>query len=312
MRTPALVVLLVAGAASFAFASYSQPEPGTEKLAERAPREVQPREGQPREAATARLQRRLEEAQRQQARLAAAIKRLEAGEPVEDVMRDLDAGRPGQDDRGARPWRDGMGPESRGPERQDRPGPPGAGRPPEGPAGPEAEEVRAFIQQRFPEIWRRFEDLRKGNPEVAERHFGRFLPKVREAMALRESDPEMFEMRVEEIRGGIDAMVCVREYREALSLPEGDTARSDRLARAEADLRRVLGEQFDLRLRLQEHELRMLSSRVESLRKEIEEKRGERDAAVTDMLERISRGGPPDGGKGRPPGRPGGPGGPGR
>lgn len=316
MRMLALSLVLAAGA--LPATAGAQPDSRAERSAARAPNDGQPREGQPREAATARLQRRLEEAQRQQDRLAEALKRLEAGDPVDDVMRDLDAGRPGQDERGPRPWREGMGMDQRPadrPDRADRSGPPGAPRHPEGQAGPNAEEVRAFIQQRFPEIWRRFEELRKGNPEIAERHLGRFLPKVSEAMALRETDPEMFEMRVEEIRGGIDAMVSIREYREALSLPESDGARAERLAKAGDDLRRVLGEQFDLRLRLQEHELRMLSARVESLRKEIEGKRGERDAAVNDMLQRISRGGPPDGGMGRPQGRPGasdGPPGPGR
>lgn len=322
MRMLTLSLVLAAGGASLTAAGPGQPE--MPRPAEAGQPEGQPREGQPREAATARLLRRLEESQRQQARLAEAIKRLEAGEPVDDVMRELEAGRPGPDERGSRPWRDGAGMDQRNPERSDRPdrfdrpergdrpGPPGMGRSPEGQSGPDAEEVRAFVQQRFPEIWRRFEDLRKASPETAERHLGRFLPKVREAMSLRESDPAMFEMRVEEIRGGIDAMVCIREYREALSLPEGDATRSERLAKSEGDLRRVLGEQFDLRLKLQEHELRMLSARVDSLRKEIEEKRGERDAAVSDMLDRISRGGPPDGGKGRPPGRPGGPPGPGR
>jgi len=313
MRTLALALIISACAAPLAASPQGQPEAAADRRGERAPREAQPRDGQPREAATARLQRRLEDAERQRARLADAIKRIDAGEPADEVMRELDAARLGPDDRGPRPWRDGMGLDQRAPERPDRadrPGPPGAGRPTEGQAGPDAEEVRAFIQQSFPELWRRFEELRRGSPEIAERHFGRFLPKVREAMELRESDPEMFEMRVEEIRGGIDAMVCVREYREALSLPEGDTARSERLAKAQGDLRRVLGEQFDLRLKLQEHELRMLSARMDSLRKEIEQKRGERDSAVNDMLERISRGGPPDGGKGRPPGRPGTPGGP--
>ncbi|MFZ2873100.1 MAG: hypothetical protein WAZ94_01310 [Phycisphaerales bacterium] len=320
MRTLILSLFLASGSVSAALTS--QPEAPRRESA--GDPEGQPREGQPREAATARLLRRLEEAQRQQARLAEAIKRLEAGAPVDEVMRELDAGRPGPDERGPRPWRDGAGMDQRIPERSDRsdrfdrpgrgdrPGPPGMGRSPEGQAAPDAEEVRAFVQQSFPEIWRRFEDLRKASPETAERHLGRFLPKVREAMALRESDPAMFEMRVEEIRGGIDAMVCIREYREALSLPEGDATRSERLAKSEGDLRRVLGEQFDLRLKLQEHELRMLSAHVDSLRKEIEEKRGERDAAVSDMFNRISRGGPPDGVKGRPPGRPGGLPGPGR
>lgn len=316
MRTLALALIIAASVAPLAASAQSQPEAGADRADVRAARDGQPRESQPRDAVTARVQRRLEEAERQRSHLADALKRLQDGEPVDEVMRDLDAARPGPEDRGPRPGRDGLGMDQRGgpdrPDRADRSGPPGAGRHPEGQAGPNPEDVQAFIQQRFPEIWRRFEELRKGSPEAAERHFGRFLPKVSEAMALRESDPEMFELRVEEIRGGIDAMVCVREYREALSLPEGDGARSERLTKAESDLRRVLGEQFDLRLKLQEHELRMLYARVESLRKEIEDKRGDRDAAVTDMLDRISRGGPPDGGKSRPPGRPGAPAGPGR
>src|SRR5262249_8508682 len=143
-----------------------------------------------------RLERRLEEARKNEERLKAALDRLAKGEPPAEIMRELDLpGRAGRPD--GPPRRGPGGPE--GPRRPDPPRPdaepgpgprgegPGDELPPLRPGQPIPPEVRQraieFVQENMPEVARRLEAIRDIDPGAGDRLIARFLPKIRDAMA---------------------------------------------------------------------------------------------------------------------------------
>jgi hypothetical protein len=260
-----------------------------------------------------RLQRRLQDVRRLERRLEELLTRLDAGEAPADVLRDLapldgmrdggrasgrDGGREGPR-RGPREGRPGdappgpMRPEGRG-ERdgnRERPGPPDqlASIPDDRPLTPEQRErVMAFLRETMPGMAERFQSLSTTDPEAADRMLGRMLPRLREASRLREEDPELFALKGDELRTGVDVVAAIRALRAAQGSPAGPEADAA-LTTARAGLRDAVSRQIDARLRVQEHELAVLLRRVESLQADLLRRQAGRDAAIADTLERLER-----------------------
>lgn len=208
----------------------------------------------------ARLERRLEESRRVQSRIEAAIKRLDEGESLESVREDVEPRR----------FADGRG--------RGRPGP---GAPPGERPRPDREEILRFIETHNAELGRRLRAALKENPGVVERMIERLEPQMRDLMA--ERDEETRALRIAEMSNGFETLGAMRQYAEA--------RRAGRDASAEEmRLRTLIGEHFDLQLKLREREIARLDRRLAQLRSELEERRPQRDAIVEQRLERIKRG----------------------
>ncbi|CAG1009554.1 hypothetical protein PHYC_03717 [Phycisphaerales bacterium] len=287
------VSMLVAALCSMAGVSVAQPPAETPSERER-PREMDP------EALKARLERRLAENQRMETVIKQAIEKLDKGEPLGDLLRDLEpAGRFGRGEQGNRPEggrRPDFDPEGpRGPrERGDGEGfgPMQAGQPlPEG----ERERVMEFLRGNLPLIAEKFAKLQDVDPDGADRMLARLVPRLREAQRVRKSDPVLANLRLEELKAGISVIEAVRDVRRAQDLPAGAEGKESKLAEATRELREKLVAQSETRMQLQEHEIESLTERIENLRKELEQKKAHRDGAVDEMLQKIveNREGPP-------------------
>ncbi len=199
--------------------------------------------------------------------------------------------RPGDGPRG-----DGAAPGPRGgpdgPRQGMRPGGPMGG--PDGPGRPGAggeddrERLKALIERELPEFAQRAKELREKHPQLADRMLARVAPRLREAMQVKDRDPELFKLRIEEVKGGLDVLESIHALRQL----DRDTSEGAKAKRAEAlgKVRDALSKSFDQRLKLQEHDAAQLGERVSKLREEIEKKRADRDKVLGDMVDRIDRG----------------------
>jgi hypothetical protein len=341
----ALSLVLLGGSAI----SMAQPGPG-------GPPDQPGREA-PRPAPTAaelreRLERRLNAAREAQKRLEAALAKLAAGEDPEAVERGLEpmggpmqerfrerrgeGGPPGRGERGDRGGPDRPPPPPGGPgPDHGRPGDPidqeelarvlrGVGEP-EGPLGvmaprlsPEQRaRVRDFIEQRRPDVAERLAELHRISPMLADRTLDGLGSRFRALLEARDRDrdPELVELRTRELRHFLDVTRAARELGEAKQ--SGDDAK---IAPARTNIRKLLGEQFDLRTAIRRKQVEQLKQRSESLAAELDQLATKRDEVLTRAEQMLEEGaerfmrdrggrerGRPDGPPPGPPGPPRGP-----
>jgi hypothetical protein len=227
-----------------------------------------------RELARARLERRLEEARRNEQRLTEALQRLEAGASLDEVRAAAEG--PGRPLRGGRG--DGAG----------RPRPPGPGV--RGGPGPDPEAVERFLREHVPELAARLADLRQRNPEAAQVLLNRLSGRVRELMA--ERDPRLRDARLAEFRHAQRMFEVQRRFGELVrrGAPEAE------VTAARNELRTAVAEQFELRMKRHEAEIAALEDRVGRVRKEVEDRTTRRAEIIEEALrraeERARTGGP--------------------
>jgi hypothetical protein len=269
-------------------------------------------------AMKARLERRLEEVTREQTRIREALEKLSKGEAIGELERGMQPGRrPGRFDgpRGERP--EGQD-EDRGPRGGKPDGPRDEGRPERGPhtdggksdsmrgepSPEEREQMMAVLREAMPGLAKRVEEAQKTDPEAGRRLLGRWAPRLREAIQLREREPKLFELRVSELREGWKVLEAARNARDlARTSHDGEDKVAERRAKAQEELKSALAGQFDARLALQSHEVQMLSKRLEELNKRLAEQRASREDRIKETAERIlnDKDLPLEGGEGRPP-----------
>jgi hypothetical protein len=264
MRT--LLAVLSLGVAAGLATAQAQPQP--QPTDPKPPPARQARDSDP-AAFRARLERMLEEGKRRQEQIQAALKRLDAGEPSEQVQKDVEGG-----------MRPRMG--DRGPGFRGREGPGGhEGSPDQRARQPvDNEAVLAFLDQHNPELAKRIRDARAKSPEEGERLLGRLGPHIREALA--ERDPETKELRIADLKNGWELLGAMRAYREAVKA----TNEEDK-ARAVTQLRALAGNHFDLQIKLQEREVAMLEQRLTKLRQDLVDDRGRREEIIARRVDQM-------------------------
>ncbi len=247
----------------------AQPRPD-----ERPPRPADRAPDDPEETARL-LERRIDDSQKRQERMREAIRKIREGVPVREAMKDVD---PRPDN-----WPD---------SRFDRL-PPGKGdarsfseRERERHRQPTTPEQRAhakaFLRAHLPSIADRFDAVEKSDPKAVEGGYSRLVPRVADAEALIERDPELFRLKLAEIEGTINIVEAIRAFREA------DAAQDPaRITQARAVLREALARQMDTRNELQAREINALAKQLDALKSDLEQRRTNRDANLDAAIERI-------------------------
>lgn len=239
------------------------------------------------------LERRRDAVEQSRMRIEEALRRLENGEPMEAIRRDI----PSID------W--GMG----GPDRargEGRPAPnEGAARRPRdrafeehapptssslSPAVEDPAAMRRFVDEHLPRLAERLREMEAHDPEAGGRMLRRLGPRLRETMGMRGRSPETFSARVEELRLSLDMVEEARRVRRAI---ETEGPQSERAIEARRSLRTLAEQHFDAQARVQQIEVRELEAHVAELRAEIERKAQERDAAIDRRVEDLVRDLPP-------------------
>jgi hypothetical protein len=148
-----------------------------------------------------------------------------------------------------------------------------AGGPPGGPRGEgsrertresERQAVLEVLRQELPAVFERYEALREREPAIAERIGERLLPRVREAMRVREGDAELYRLRIREVGSSFDVLGKIRAYRDAAkaSPQAGEAgAANEALQTARTELRAAMQANFDDKLALANAEVARLDIR---------------------------------------------------
>lgn len=127
------------------------------------------------------------------------------------------------------------------------------------------------------------ESLRETNPTRYRMLVRRYMPQIRRLMYLKKSEPEAYELHLDDMRLGAESERLAREYREA--------DRDNDLGRV-ADLRRelkdVVTRHFDVRQRIKERQLARLEEMVKRLRDQIDERREQRPVLIDGRMDELT------------------------
>jgi hypothetical protein len=236
------------------------------------------------EATKAMLQRRLEDLASWQKDINTAIGRLDAGEAPRAVLRDLPmVGARFGERRGALRGRLEEPREGRAP-RGDR-GPEGPGD--DGTALDDRQKDRQrlmrVLRDELPEIANGLEELRRKEPRTGERLIERMMPRLRQTVAEKPRDEELFRLRISEMRSMFVLMRAARAARLANEAAQETVP--------DADLRAAVENAFDDRLAVQRREADLLERRVRDLREDISAREKDKAKLVDEGVERILIGG---------------------
>ena len=239
-------------------------------------------------ALRARLERRLEDLKKEQSRLQEALDRLAKGEKPKDVGREMVGGRREGRPEGRGEGRPDGGPDGRTDRRGDGPrdirgeGGPGEGSP------EDREHLLALLREAMPGLAAKAEANMKDHPDAVRRMMARWEPRLREIAQLRRHDPELFALRVAELREGWSVIEATRAARELVkSQHDADADIASTRKKAKEALREALARKFDARLAMQSHEVKALSKRLDELKARLDEQKGARESRIKDASERI-------------------------
>lgn len=231
------------------------------------------------------LTRRLEETKKTQARLEQALARLNEGADPSEVRRETIQSR--FRDRMRRQGRDNpQG--AAGDVRPDEGRPGDKGGPPQGPGEhkttpEERNRMLTFLDEHLPRMGKRMRDAMAENPRVGEGLLSKLAPKLRELEATRRSQPEMFDLKLNDLRATITLQETARTWRAKL---HDKNASDDDRAEARKALTDAVGEQFDARLGLRQQELKFLEKRIEGAKHEIDDMQSKREVRISEEVDR--------------------------
>lgn len=150
-------------------------------------------------------------------------------------------------------------------------------------AEPEARRAaaREVLREIHPRLAERLARARQRSPERAERMWGRLGERLTHLAALRESDPQLYRLRVRDQRANLRTMRFMRALRQAR-----ENNRTEAVERLTPMLRKHLQSHFDTRQRIREYELARLERRIERMRDELRKRRSRKDALIDRVIAR--------------------------
>lgn len=247
------------------------------------------------------LKKRLETLGREEGALREAIQMLEKGEPAAKVRQFVGSMMRDEIRQRGQNWRDGL----RRPGGDDAGGPPpegmgegfGEGRPPMAGGPRPMEALLGVLRETDPRMFDRMARLRRENPAEFQRLLDEFAPRLGNLARERERFPERWPDRLRLLRLQRETMPALRRVIEASEEQRGEAMNR---------LRALLGEQFDLRIKLRKEDFAEHGRQGERMAREIEEYDHDREGAIErrmmEMIERAKHGPPPMPGDGPPRG----------
>jgi len=211
-----------------------------------------------RDQAAQMIHRQLARLETQQQRLETALDQLQSGAPLEEIHRLLS---------------------DRGDDAADKPL-----------TDHQRDEFLTLFAELNPELYERWRRMSENNPRLADRMRQKFIqrmrsdPGVRELIGLRQSDPDRFRARLEQLRVGRLALAAARQFVDATV--RGDQAAADA---ARAEVRTSIDRQFTLRLAEQRLLLDQAQQRLARTRDRLSDEEENREARVDEEVRALLR-----------------------
>jgi len=149
----------------------------------------------------------------------------------------------------------------------------------------EADLDRALevLKKIHPDIATRVERVREQDPERAAELLRRSFPRLRQLLMLQRIDPEMFDLKVEDLRLGRVTRFYAAAVRQAR-----DQGHDSLVEQRRATLKRLVARHYDVRLEIRQVELRRLEQRIEALRGAMADEQARRDAVIARQVARLA------------------------
>lgn len=179
------------------------------------------------------------------------------------------------------------------------------------------EQIDALIEvasEVVPEWGERLRNLRRENPESLDRAIAANGRRLVALSMLRQRNPELYRMKVEELRNQMELRRLGVSLRDALT--EGRAEEAEAIRRS---VRALAERQVDFGLRIRAEELAAMDAALRKMREELEQEAVRRQQSIADLVAAVEAGEelpeidevagerPPAGAMGRPPARGGGP-----
>lgn len=152
----------------------------------------------------------------------------------------------------------------------------------------ERRAVEEFLASAAPGAHRLLMDLRERDPAEADRRVREALPRIRWLLDLRERQPELYRLRLSDIRLGREALEAARALARH-DREQGENARGPERQRLVRRLRSALESQYEVRGQILQAEVKHLEEELGRKRTELARRDQAREDAITAMLDRINK-----------------------
>lgn len=146
----------------------------------------------------------------------------------------------------------------------------------------ELDEALALLERVKPELADQLASLRAEDARRAGRLVQQRFPRVRYLLRLKEADPALYELRVDELALTYQGRSLAGEYLEARAADDNELAEAVR-----DELSVLLAEQFEVRQQIRRRKLEKLERRIAELREQIEARSTERDTLIGQRLDEL-------------------------
>lgn len=147
------------------------------------------------------------------------------------------------------------------------------------------DEAMAVLRRVDPEKAKEVEAQYQRDPEGLGRELRKRFPRIEHFLGLKRWDPEMFDLRVEDMRLTNESQKAAAALRDAKIKDDSAAERKH-----EDDLERIVTEHFDIRQRIREREIQMLEKRIEQLREQLEKRDDEKDDFIERRISQLTLG----------------------
>jgi flagellar motility protein MotE (MotC chaperone) len=219
-----------------------------------------PRTPATKEELKARLQRRLDELDAQRERIKKLEASLERGEELAPLEREI------RESGGGRAYMGEGNPMMRG-----------------GGGMEDRRSLVQFLKENNPDLATRLESFHAKH-RLGSVFIDRLGPRGSDLGRAKKDDPVGYELRLNELSG---AMTLFERGDALVTLVKQGKADTDDAKTARVEMRKAVEAQFDTRAQLQAREIETLSERLEKLRKEFQDRRANREAAIDGWMEEI-------------------------
>ncbi len=158
-----------------------------------------------------------------------------------------------------------------------------------GPGGLSPQERQAmyqFLREHFPKLADNLQQIVEYDARSADRLLARMSPQIREILLLTETQPELAQLKIAEMRAGLALVEASGAYRAAMSDPSAsESDRADAIAR----VRQAAGERFDAQLEAKKLEVAKLEARLNELKDSVHQIEQRRDTEIEQMVESTKR-----------------------
>jgi hypothetical protein len=146
-------------------------------------------------------------------------------------------------------------------------------------------EVKAFVENHLPELWEHYRKAQaEGDQRLIRRMHAHILPLYLRVIAIPEEEQAVREAVVGQHRVRPLMWRAVRKYRAA------DEA--EQQEQAEAELRELIGREFDYDQTIKGYKIRLLEARLAELKAEVDQRQANRKQIIRKRIERWLEGKP--------------------